>query len=827
MKKGAARQRRGGPLSPPAENAQSAAGSLFSGLNLSFKAKQEVDDSSEEATLPETNTVIGEDAGFSFVTEEEPEKPENAEETKQGLQTDLLLSVEAEQSSFSSDTGFSFLSGDVDPSPSATLLVQPAVLQPKPKKKRAVRPGHARKAEHSELNSQPESGEREREQESDPSVTGEKEEGPPTLEVPKPEQPETVPDGVKGGIEHEEEKKSEIAGDGFDFARLETEVTGGIVEEVASTEEDVLLDELDKDSTCLSSESKDTSDICTKEEETEEKKKEEAEQKREEEEEKENEKEVISISEKPSDVLASFPTQLELMKKEIESAEVHWKDYIERKKNALKMRLQKRQEVKKLLVEQAVAVEEENYEAADELNSSLEALQSELMQMSLDEKEGEEREKAVVLRRAAVERVTELRNKQIVELDKCKGRKENEQEHLSKEALRRVDIEKEKIENMTEKLERHRSHIEMDRLHLKKSEDLLAKEFEERTTQFSTNKRDLLTVRDSVKAEISEVEARLTLLRSQEKELDDSIVSVEEKISSVEQEMAEERQKLSSQKIQIEQQQSTLDVEMEELTTAQEVFDEKVKEHQEASERLSAEISGFSEQIEQAKGEVEKLKENEMALEEFVNSQLSLSADATIQELYDKERRLRVDVETAASNLLEKQNAALKIKKRLKDIGELLPEMHERKKLAAAGRNFKEAGRLAKEAGLMAEECHALEKDLADVDQKVLEFTKNLQEKKDQHEEYKTKVTNQERDHELCLLENARTAARLIRERTLKLSDGEGSTLWLLMEAEADWCESVVEELSFKHDLTDPSSSLTHQDADRGNDREKDSDSSG
>ena len=111
--------------------------------------------------------------------------------------------------------------------------------------------------------------------------------------------------------------------------------------------------------------------------------------------------------------------------------------------------------------------------------------------------------------------------------------------------------------------------------------------------------------------------------------------------------------------------------------------------------------------MELSQREVEKLKEDDIALDEFVQSQLSLSADGDIQKykctyrrnpfvklrfflrLYDDERRLRTEVEMTASELLQKQNSAVKLKKRLKEINDLLPEMTTRKKLAAASEGVK------------------------------------------------------------------------------------------------------------------------------------------
>jgi hypothetical protein len=72
----------------------------------------------------------------------------------------------------------------------------------------------------------------------------------------------------------------------------------------------------------------------------------------------------------------------------------------------------------------------------------------------------------------------------------------------------------------------------------------------------------LLGLRDGIRAEIGELEARLILLRSREAEYTSSIATEDEKIAAIKQEMTLERERLDNQKVQIEDQQMALDIEM-------------------------------------------------------------------------------------------------------------------------------------------------------------------------------------------------------------------------------------------------------------------------
>ncbi|XP_065840100.1 uncharacterized protein [Oscarella lobularis] len=783
-----------------------ASGSLFSGLNFSSKVSNEPESTPDEPIA----TVSDETEGFSFITP--PENVEEHEETPND--NDASSSASAALSSTSGDHHFQ---SDVTSSP--VVVAQPAAAtQAKSKRRRAVRPGHARIAEAapSESFALDKTGEERSEIENRDESASQQNEKPLVVIV----------DAIEKRLEDEEivGKDPALEVETIDVETKDDETKEHAESSLFSTplkdndDDDKVTESPEKENRAESSDKEgivaedispsETSDLAVPSETLPK--------------EPQVSSALVTIEDIPSEnsasLLSTFSSRLESIRNDVRSAELTLKQDIEEKKLFLKKRLQKRHEVKRLLARQALAVEEENYEAADELNSSLETLQTEISEMSLHQDGGSDMRKSVEQRQFAVQREIELRGKLMLDLERVKEKEVKEKDQLVKESRRRTEREREKIDNMTEKFERHRSHIEMDKVDLKKSEDLLETELEERTLQFATNRKHLVSVRDSVKAEIAEVEARLTLLRSQENELENSILSVEKSIAAVEEEMSEEKSKLSSQKKQIEQQQLDLDAETYELERAQEAFEEKVKENEAAAERLSAEIASVDECVELSQREVEKLKEDDIALDEFVQSQLSLSADGDIQKLYDDERRLRTEVEMTASELLQKQNSAVKLKKRLKEINDLLPEMTTRKKLAAASRNFKEAGRLAKEAASMGEECEILEKDLSALDDDLKVCERELETKQNEHEECKANVAKQEREHELILIENARSTAASLREKILRLSEDDTrqkSTLYLLMQAEISWCESVIEELSFKHDFAASCSSKSASDSDQ------------
>jgi hypothetical protein len=223
-------------------------------------------------------------------------------------------------------------------------------------------------------------------------------------------------------------------------------------------------------------------------------------------------------------------------------------------------KLKKQQQMLELRLQQATAVTEENYERADELNSQIDSLSKQLDELSTERSDHLDKlqlrlnilsDHEVEMRQQLIQKLKEVKEEEVAVLTQFR-------QDMNTTAAK----EKQRLSVSRDRVQRQQSHIQLDREHYEKGEALLMKEVEEKTSEFTAAKKRLLGLRDGIRAEIGELEARLILLRSREAEYTSSIATEDEKIAAIKQEMTLERERLDNQKVQIEDQQMALDIEM-------------------------------------------------------------------------------------------------------------------------------------------------------------------------------------------------------------------------------------------------------------------------
>ena len=384
-----------------------------------------------------------------------------------------------------------------------------------------------------------------------------------------------------------------------------------------------------------------------------------------------------------------------------------------------------KKQIDKLEEEQTKAVEVEEFEKADELNSSIEEAKEVYDQTIQQWYKAQEQCEDIAGQLASIlESKNEVKLKYAEALKKLGEALESKASGID-EGI--AELEKENAEheaNMSEILEDDVSRLNALKRVLQEREEEVKQKITEKTTQFVEEKSKHEEVKSKLEEELEEIKETL---RKKEEELagvQGDIDVLDEKIGKVEAKFAKQQDKLNAERMDIEEDEKKFEDLQAQLKSEQEGIKEKINEKLAQKEQLRIDSEAASKASMDTESQMK---------EDIENAKKRDSLRATLRDLREEENAaakktdgLKVEVDEKKSELtlckdeLDRMLLAVEESKCvIKNAEEKIPKLEEEKKAAVAKKNFKDAAKFSSEAKALIDDKNQAETSIIDLEKSV------------------------------------------------------------------------------------------------------------
>ena len=381
-----------------------------------------------------------------------------------------------------------------------------------------------------------------------------------------------------------------------------------------------------------------------------------------------------------------------------------------------------KKEAERLEEEQMKAVEDEEYERADELNSSIEEAKAAYEEAIREWYRSQEECEDVAAQFADL-----TESKSEVKMRFAEALKALGEALVAKaggidekiEALERENAEHEA--NMAEILEDDMSRLSALRRVLEEREGEVKQKITEKTTEFVAQKEEKAEVKAALEKELEEIRETLRKKEEEMAAVQGGIDEVDAKISKVEAKFAKQLDKLNTERQDIEEEEKKFTDLQVNLKQEQDAIKEKIQEESTRRKDLMADSESASKSSAateaQMKADMEAAKKTdelratlgEIRLEEKAASDKTESLRRQVGERKAESARCKEEVDGMLLAVEEARGV-------IKGAEERLPKLEEEKKAAVAKKNFKDAAKHSAEAKALADDKAQAESTIVDLE---------------------------------------------------------------------------------------------------------------
>ncbi|XP_071801275.1 uncharacterized protein [Asterias amurensis] len=469
--------------------------------------------------------------------------------------------------------------------------------------------------------------------------------------------------------------------------------------------------------------------------------------------------------------------------------------------------LQKRQQLQELQEKKQQAIDEEDYEKAEELHDKCQALEADTENLT----------SPLPCHHPALKTLlSDLLTLYAQEREEHQGIKDPYQELITKQqeavteakeqCVQYENIHSRIVQGARSELERDLAHLQLDSEHLLKREEQLCTRIDEGTASLRQTRDALIEDRTQVQEEIKELEAKLRLLHLKETAITESITDNNQEIELVKREFSQEMQGIETEKEVLKENEIALRRRGERLEDEEREQEQKmlgVKEMESSETKLLADL--------QRNLALEELAIQELtSLESNLRNNLWPEESSTMlperkEDLSMKNKAVREkmeEVQQATSMLLLSQTKVVTLRQRVSDTEGHIAALNETKQLAVAGKNFSEARRLTEEIKKLTSEGQLIQEEMEKLTQRNEETTKMVKLLREDVERIQEELDQDERQEETSVKEKMLNSIFDLRERLQVSTDSQ--LMQTLQRAQLMASAYHVRFLCLKHKLPLP-----------------------
>jgi hypothetical protein len=456
------------------------------------------------------------------------------------------------------------------------------------------------------------------------------------------------------------------------------------------------------------------------------------------------------------------------------------------------------------------ASKEENYEEAAELNQKIQSMKEDIA--SYEEQISDQEDLIIDLeleKKTIVREELKLRKAQQSKLTTLESKHSSIlKQYLEKTNSQRSDHE-DKIKSITDSIKKGLSHIELDEKILKEKESRMNESIEQQTKPFLDERNTWADKKSKVQAEIEELMEKLKAKQREEKEIDSNMQSVEDKITYVKSKFQKELDKLENewssikeQRDQFEKDKLALEVEKKRWEQDFQQIETKEKQQKNLFQKIQQEGSKNITVISTLEHLSAPNRANSATL---LMPQAKLKSSASGGQSTEKLRADLAEQQAAikdlTSQLLVSQKQIISLKQGIAAINnDILPNLEKNKKVAVAGRQFKEASQFQKEIKDANTELAQQEVSLKELEQSVTTMNGELEQREEQLRVTTENLTKLESEVDMKLIEEFSAAIRTLRA-DLKEKKYKDKSEEQFMRVELESLKVQLINIKLKHDM--------------------------
>ena len=375
--------------------------------------------------------------------------------------------------------------------------------------------------------------------------------------------------------------------------------------------------------------------------------------------------------------------------------------------------------------EQLDAVEAEDFERADELNSSIDQAKD-LYEKAIKEwyKVQEECEDVAAQFASNLEAKSEVKLKYSEALKKLGEALESRASGLDEKI---ASLEKENAEheaNMAEVLEEDMSRLSALNRVLQEREDEVKNKITEKTKEFIEEKEKHTEVRSKLEEELNEIKETLRKKEAEVSAVQKDIDELDGKIEKVESKFGKQLDRLSSERKDIEEDEKKFKELEDKLKAEQEVILKNIEEEKSRKEQLISDSEAATNSSLAAESQMK---------EDISNARKTDALRAELRDLRKEESDATSSTESLRLEVTQKKDELAECKSKLeemlsavdeanaviKNAEEGIPKLEEQKKAAVAKKNFKDAAKFSAEAKSLTDDKSQAETSIVDLEKNV------------------------------------------------------------------------------------------------------------
>lgn len=426
-------------------------------------------------------------------------------------------------------------------------------------------------------------------------------------------------------------------------------------------------------------------------------------------------------------------------------------------------------ELKEKVREQERLAEAEEYELADELNSSVERLKQEMalraaalrdLALEVDRAEREMGVRRVERLRAAEDVARWLNAFETAQRDALKT--------ASRDATQRREAAVRRVEAEAERLSMERAHVERDAAHVAEEFDRMEKLIEAQTAGDAERRDELARDKAAKEAEIDELKMRLAAATAERDSINVELEETDAKISTARAKFERQLQRLEQRDAMVKASAADCDAELGALDKEKAAIETAAVEAKSMAAQRSRVADAASVELDVARRlaaaasvwqqEPSQEQADDKDGENPADDDASLEAELQALRVTVAEAEETAHEATGNRRELESKRTALLAERA--SIDERIPQLEASKKAAASARQYKEAGALAKEVKMWATKREEVLSKLDGMSEPLAEASSKAEEATKTHETAKADLADRERDADVRRLRALRRKAK-------------------------------------------------------------------
>ncbi|EFA86491.1 hypothetical protein PPL_00285 [Heterostelium album PN500] len=354
-----------------------------------------------------------------------------------------------------------------------------------------------------------------------------------------------------------------------------------------------------------------------------------------------------------------------------------------------------------------------------------------------------------------------------------------------------------------ELLSREHSHIQLDRELLDKSIQSLGELVARATLPLTTEKEQLIVLRQEKQVEIDELLRQLEAKKAEQLAIDQQVEQVDEKIQLARQRFHKEDSRIQQKKEDLEAQDQAVAKLESELLSVKQQYETKKNPVDHQSFKIIKELDELLKQDKQFNNEVnitiDIIKEQQQRID--IISKDLINHYNSIENINKKTSSIKLNIESLQTTVLSRQKDIVLLKNSINVMLETIPQLEQSKQIAKDAKKFSEAGSILNDIKQQQQQLVEKKQRLSELQEEMDIDNKMIATLSAELLDFENQLAQHETDSNQCLLSHLQDRIKQLKskeEGEEEEEEEEGpTTLKDFHKSELQWIENEISYINF------------------------------